>query len=333
MSKHLALLAYAAFAILVGQPATAAETTLTAIFSIPTNNAINKPFQDLIADINATGKGLVQVRLIGGPEAMPVSEQMGAMQRGVVDLYMGAMGYYEGQVPEVMALYGSNKPAMQQRADGGYALLDEAFRKRVNGKFLAEYGSGYLFYIYLRKEPVRQPDGGVELKDLKIRGSASYKTLYDALGVARVNINVGEIYSALERGVVDGVGFTSTGLTDEGWQRYLKYRISPAFRQGGNGIIMNLTRWNGLAPEQKAFIEKAVIKHEQAAHAYFQDETQKEWERLRAAGMQDIMLTGEGQKRYIRAYLDNNWGPLTQKIGAEQVAEYRKRFYDEPKAP
>jgi hypothetical protein len=53
-------------------------------------------------------------------------------------------------------------------------------------------------------------------RGLKIRGGASYDAMYSALGISRVDVPAGDIYTALERGLVEGIGFTTIGVSSAG---------------------------------------------------------------------------------------------------------------------
>lgn len=318
-----------ALPLLVGAPvAQAQEVTLSAIVSVPINIANNKPFLGLIEDVDKTGKGIAKIKLIGGPEVMPMPEQLNAVSRGVTDIYYGATAYYLGQLPEMTAFSGSNKSGPQLRKEGQIDWLDQHFQKRVNVKLLGYYGSGYAFHIYLRREPTLTADGGVDLKGLKVRGSPSYAAQYDALGIVRVNTAPAEVYTALERGLLDGVGFITTGVVDSGWDKFLKYRIFPTFKQGDLAAVMNLDKWKKLTDAQRDYLTKMFVKHEELSHKFFEDDTKAESERLKKSGMQDIVLKGEGAKRYLAAFYDTLWPPVEDKIGKDVVAEMRKRFFD-----
>lgn len=309
--------------------AAAQETTWQAIFSIPVNNGLNAPAKLFIDDVNASCKGLLSIKLRGGPEVIPTNDQLNAIRRGVVQLYHGAAGYYEGQVPEVDALYGSNKTAMEQRRDGGYKLLDEAFA-RVNAKFLAEFGSGFKFLIMTREKPKMTPDGMIDLKGVKIRGTATYKGLYDHLGINRVALFAGEFYSALERGVVDGIGWTTSGITDAGWERFLKYRIHPYFMQGGFPVLANLEAYKKLSPAARQCLEKKLVEHEAKAQQYFTDDAQRELEKMQKAGTEVIELQGEARKKYLAYFQDTHWKFMSEelKAPAAKVEQLRKLFFD-----
>ena len=49
------------------------------------------------------------------------------------------------------------------------------------------------------------------------------------LGANVVTTPPGEVYTALERGVVDGYGWPILGIFDLGWQEKTKYRVDPGF--------------------------------------------------------------------------------------------------------
>jgi TRAP-type C4-dicarboxylate transport system substrate-binding protein len=309
--------------------AMAQETTWQAIFSIPVNNGLNVPAKIFIDDVNVSCKGLLSIKLRGGPEVIPTNDQLNAIRRGVVQLYHGAAGYYEGQVPEVDALYGSNKTSMEQRRDGGYELLDEAFA-RVNAKFLAEFGSGFKFLIMTRDKPRMTPDGMIDLKGVKIRGTATYKGLYDQLGINRVALFAGEFYSALERGLVDGIGWTTSGITDAGWERFLRYRIHPYFMQGGFPVLANLDAYKKLSQPARQCLEKKLVEHEAKAQQYFTDDAQRELEKMQKAGTEVIELQGEARRKYLAYFQDTHWKFMVEelKAPAAKVEQLRKVFFD-----
>jgi len=308
--------------------AAGAEAKLRATLTLPVNHSINIPFKQFMKEVNDTGKGIVQIQLLGGPEVMPVKEQMSAISRGIVDLSYGATAYYRGQIPEVTAFNGSNKTAMQLRKDGATAFMDEIFQERLKVKLLGYYGSGYAFHIYLRKPAPRTADGGINLKGIKVRGSASYASQFEALGITRIEVHGAEIYSALERGLLEGVGWVTMGVTDLGWEQFLKYRIFPTFKQGDLGIVINLDKWNSLSKEQQAFLEKMTIKYEAIIHDHFKDASVKENATLKKAGMTDIRLSGEGARHYLSAFNDTVWPPMEKKVGKERTAKLKSLFWD-----
>ena len=79
------------------------------------------------------------------------------------------------------------------------------------------------FHLYLNK-PIDKPD----LKGLTIRVTPVYRAFFAELGANLVQTAPGEVYTALERNVIDGYGWPTQGILDLGWQEKTKYRVDPA---------------------------------------------------------------------------------------------------------
>ena len=84
----------------------------------------------------------------------------------------------------------------------------------MNAIFLARLVDNNPFHLYLNKQ-INKPD----LTGLKIRITPVYRDFFQALGATVVQTAPGEVYTALERGVVDGYGWPITGIFDLGWKR------------------------------------------------------------------------------------------------------------------
>lgn len=307
----------------------AAEATLKVVTVFPRNHTFNIPVFEMLKEVNAKGKGVLQLQYIGGPEAVPPTEQLAALQRGVFDIFIGAASYYDGQVPETGAHNASNKSAMELRKDGALDLLNGAFNKKANAQYLAYLGSGYTFYIFLKEEPKKTDAGGFDLKGLKIRGPSIYRPFYETQGITAVNVQVPEIYSALERGVIEGIGFPLIGIVNLGWHKQLRYRVQPSFWQGDHAIIANLDAWKKLDPKQQAFLRQMTIETERKAHQFFQEESRREEQKIFAAGMKDLQPSPQAAARYAAAAYNSLWEQLGKRLPQSEVAALRKAFYKE----
>ena len=307
----------------------AAETTLKVVTVFPRNHTFNIPVFEMLNEVNAKGKGVLQLQYIGGPEAVPPTETLGALQRGVFDIFVGPASYYDGQVPETGAHNASNKSAMELRKDGALEVLNKAFNAKANAQYLAYLGSGYTFYIFTKAEPKRTGAGGVDLQGWKIRGASIYRPFYDTQGITTVNIQVPEMYSALERGVIEGIGFPIIGMVNLGWDKQLKYRVLPAFWQGDHSIIANLDAWKKLDPKQRQFLQNTVIETERKAHAFFQEESKREEQKLVASGMKDVQPSAAEGRKYAANAHNSLWEQLGKRISKQEVDTLRKYFYKE----
>ncbi len=89
----------------VSSPASAAETVLKAITYAPLSKVEDSMviFRKWVDRVNTAGKGEIRVELLGGPEVFPVSDQINALSKGLVDVVM-TFSVHTPIVPEIDTL-------------------------------------------------------------------------------------------------------------------------------------------------------------------------------------------------------------------------------------
>lgn len=314
----------ASIALIMGAGiASAEQVTLSAVYSLPPSNDLFRSYINFVEDVNANGQGLLQIELRGGVEAIPRNEQLSATSLGIIDIYMGPAGYYHGQLPELAVIDAASVPAAKMCAAGVHDALDEAMRAKMGISLLGLMGTGYAFQFYTIAEPPISADGDIDFSGMRIRGGPSYDAMYSALDIIRVDIPAGDIFTALERSVVDGIGFTTIGVSSAGWQEFLRYRIFPTWRQGNTIIAMNAAARDRLTPEQEAFLLEMMMKHEMLAYNMAKELEAVDTEALAAAGVTDIFLEGPGAERVTAAFQDTFWVAMEESTSVEFVANFR----------
>ncbi|MYG51242.1 MAG: C4-dicarboxylate ABC transporter substrate-binding protein [Rhodospirillaceae bacterium] len=324
--KVATVLAATAIAAFMGSASAAKEVTLKVVTGTPKNLIWNRPLWNFIDRVNERGKGIVQLKYIGGPEVTPVPEQFRAVSTGIIDLHYGPNQYLQGQIPESQAFNASNRSAKDLRAAGALAEIDSIYNAKGNMRFLGYFGSGYQFLIYLKDKPKRTASGGVDLSGLKLRGTGTYKDFFDSLGAVTRTVQVAEVYTSLKRGNVDGIGWVTLAVTALSLDEFLKYRIYPTYWQGDLGMTINLDRWKSLSGEARKIIEEEAIRAEAAAHAFFVEEAKKETAKLVKAGMKDIVLEGAAAKAYLDSAYGSRWAEIAAKVGDDTAGKLRGLF-------
>ena len=84
--------------------------------------------------------------------------------------------------------------------------------------------SVFSFHIYTSK-PIEKADMTARLK---LRTVPIYRPFFEKLGATNAETQHAELYTALERGVVDGYGWSLWGLKEQGFLPVTKFRSSPA---------------------------------------------------------------------------------------------------------
>jgi len=304
--------------------ASAEAVHLKAVSAFPVNLPFTKQFQAFIDRVNREGEGVVQIDLIGGPEVIPPQQQDTAIRNGVFDMQMGPTSYYNGNVPEADALFGATTTPVEARENGGIDLLDKIWHEKLNAKFLSWQSGGIPFYIYLVDEPKLTADGVLDLSGVRMRATPAYKEWFEKLGATNVILQTSEMFPALERGVVKGLGWPAISFTDIGVYKFLNYRVEPPVWQLDIAIIMNADKWESLSDEAKQILTQAAIEHEKATAESFQAIREREEKILQDAGMEFYTLEKGDKHRQIA--FDLVWDRLKSR-DPSNVEALREKFY------
>jgi TRAP-type transport system periplasmic protein len=310
------LLALAANAA-VAQLASAQEVTLKAVTSFAEKTQFSKNFERFIEKVNADGKGKVQINYIGGPRAMPPFEVGNAVRTKVVDIANVTGAFYTNLMPEADALKLISKSAADQRKDGTFAYIEELHNQKLNAHYLARQFHNVPFHIYLTKKIDK-----LDFTGLKIRVTPVYKDIVEAEHGTTVTTAPGEVYTALERGVVDGYGWPITGIFDLGWEKVTKFRVEPPFYSVEVGVLVNLDVWKGLNDAQKKVLNDAALWLE-ALDSENEAAIKAERERQAKAGIQSLDFGPAASKAFLTKANDVAWASVIKKA-PESGAKLRK---------
>ncbi len=307
----------------------AEEITLRGVSAFPKGMALTDDFQRYIDMVNQTGKGVVQIRLVGGPEVTPAAEQGAALGKGVFDVLFGPPTYYAGIFPEADAFAGELLASAKIRAGGGEQLFDQALAKRVNGKLLAFAGGDVAIVFFTREMPKLRPDGTPDLTGLKMRSAPLWNDLFKAMGATPITIPVGEIYTGLERGLVQGITWNLMGVIDAGWNKHLGYIVMPAAYKSSIVITMNLDKWKSIPEAARGVLAKTAVDYENALEAYYVERQAQELKKLDASGVKTFTLDGKGAEAYRKMAFDTMWARVTSNSKVEMdLAAVKKVFYN-----
>jgi TRAP-type C4-dicarboxylate transport system substrate-binding protein len=299
--KRAICIAAAAFAPVLAQ---AQEATLRVVSAFAENTQYVKNLEGMIKTLNATGKGTLQLNFIGGPKAMPPFEVGNAVRTGVVDIGMTTGAFYTNIMPEADALKLTQMPSPDLRKNGAIDLVNRIWNEKANMQYLGRVIDYTPFHLYLTKK-IDKPD----LTGLKIRVTPVYRDFFQALGATVVTTAPGEVYTALERGVVDGYGWPIQGIFDLNWQEKTKFRVDPGFYSAEVSLVMNLDKWKALTAAQKDVLMKNVIALENSADSW-KKANDEDTRRQAQVGIQVISFDAKTSKEYLDKAYDVAWANL-----------------------
>ena len=298
------LLAALAAVLALPLAAAAQTTTLRLVSAFPENSFYVTRLLTWVENFNNEGKGLLQINFIGGPKAVPTFEVGNAVRTGVVDMAMSTGAFYTNVFPESDALKLTQMPVAEQRRNGAFDYIQKVWAEKGNMIYLARIVEHQPFHLYLTK-PITKPD----LKGLKIRITPVYRVFFSAMGATVMQSPPGEVYTALERGVVDGYGWPIGGIFDFNWQEKTKYRVDPGFYDAEVSLILNQDTWKKLGARQRDFL-LAQSRSLENRNDYWKIYAQQETERQAKAGIQVIRMEGPMAKEYVDKAYEAGWAGI-----------------------
>ena len=312
LSRYTAAFAIAATIGLLGQPASvkaADPIVLKGLIPWPADFVGSRGFLEFQKAVNKELKGKVYVSLLGGSEVVPPFEQFEAVRDGVVDVLMTAGAYYKATVPEAAAGLGSTKFASQLRKDGYLDLMREIHAKHgvyYHSIVGGTKGNGYRCYS-------NKKIASSDLTGLKMRVSPTYVPLVTALKGTPILMKAGEVYTALERGVVDGFCWTFLGIRDFGFHEVTKYVIDIPFYTNDTAVLINMKTWKSLPADLRKAIDDLGPAVEKASTKFMTDMNKKEDAALKKEGLEFIHFGPAETQKWLSAAYDSHWKFVMEK--------------------
>jgi TRAP-type C4-dicarboxylate transport system substrate-binding protein len=269
--------------------------------------------------LEAKYPGQVEIKYIGGPEAVPIPDQPEALRKGQVDMYYGTAAYYAGIAPAANTTKLSQLTSQKEKDVGADAIYDEIHRKKFNATYLGALGSQNPFQLYTITK-VTAPD---QIKGLRIRSSAMYIDFLKVLGANPVATKPGDVYPALERGVVDGLMWPLDSIRPWGWHEVVKFVTGPPFYKVSHPLLMNANTWDKLPNHIQEVLMEALRLEVIVIDARTEQDINNEYKEMKKAGMQVIEFSPADTKKYLdMAYAEGWKGQL--KMESEYTPKLRK---------
>jgi TRAP-type C4-dicarboxylate transport system substrate-binding protein len=292
--------------LLAGSAAFAQEVTLKAVNAFQEGTYFARGFEKFIKKVNDEGKGIVQINYIGGPKAIPTFEQPNALRNGVVDMANTTSSFTAGLVPDGLALNYTRLTQAEMRKNGIFDQINASYADK-GLYYYARTGEGIPYHLYLNKKI-----DSADLSGLKIRVAPIYRDFLQKQNATVVQMAPGEVYTALERGVVDGYAWPLVGIFDLGWADKTKFRVDPGFYAIELGVVFNLASWNKLNAQQKAFLTKQAEWLEAQNVEMGKVDGPADAKKQADAGIQVIKLDDAQSKIFLKAAYDGGWEQIVK---------------------
>jgi len=256
----------------------------------------------LLAEKATNGK--VKVELYPNSQLYKDKEELEALQLGAVQMLapslakFGPLGVKEFEAFDLPYIF-PTKTALYNVTEGdiGKGLLKKLEPKGITG--LAYWDNG--FKVMSANRPLHHP---ADFKGLKMRFQSS-KVLdaqMRALGANPQVLAFSEVYQALQTGVVDGTENPPSNMYTQKMHEVQKHVTVSNHGYLGYAVIVNKKFWDGLPPDIRGQLEKAMREATTFEKAIAQRDNDQALEAIKKAGKTQIYtLTVQEQAEWRKA--------------------------------
>jgi TRAP-type C4-dicarboxylate transport system substrate-binding protein len=311
MTRHW--YAGAALALIVSAaPVTAAEYRMLTSWD-KSNPAVPLLAEGFAKNVEAASKGNIKF-VLSGPETVPPFEQLQPVVSGAFQMLFTHGIYHYGRTGISVGLDAVRGSIEERRASGLFDALDKDYQK-LGVKVVAVALSAKTGYAFQLKSPVTAEG---DLKGKKVRGTPAYHPVIRMLGGAPVVLPIPEVYTALEKGVIDGAASPVVGLLGVKWYEVAKYLAQPSFGFTHQLFLMHLGTWNALSDADKKLLLDEAKKIEEVWYREYDRMAEAEIKELLAKGV-TITKLAPSQAKLNEVWSEGLWG-LAEKKSPEAKA-------------
>ena len=270
--------------------------------------------------------GKVKIDVYHNSSLYKDKEELEALQLGAVQMLapsnskFGPMGVKEFEVFDLPYILPS-KAALRKVTAGplGKRLLGLLDSKGMTG--LAYWDNGFKQMSANRKLIAPADYRGVKFR---IQSSKVLEAQFRALGSIPQVMGFGEVYQALQTGVVDGQENTWSNIYTQKMHEVQKYITNTNHGYIGYVVVTNKKFWDGLPADVRAQCEKAMKE----ATAYGNGQSAKENEEalaeIRKSGRSEIITLTPEQDAAMRKAVDPVYKDVASRVGQPLIDEFLK---------
>ncbi|MCB1490577.1 MAG: TRAP transporter substrate-binding protein [Rhodobiaceae bacterium] len=253
----------------IGRPAHAAEFTYKLGHSTPAEHPFSIRLTEVAAEVLEKTGGRMEIQLFPASQLGGDNDLLSQVRSGAVEFFPGA-GLILASVLPVTAIDGMgfafpSYDKVWAAVDGDLgAYVAEQIRTKTN---LVPVGRVWDLGYRQITNNVRPVVSADDLNGLKLRvpGAPALVSLFQGLGVAPVSMQFGEVYTALQTGVVDGQENPFATIDAGKFYEVQKYLAQSNHVWNGFWMLANADAWNRLPEDiqdivNTSFAEKGLLQ-------------------------------------------------------------------------
>ena len=279
-------------------------------------------------------KGRVKVEVYPNSQLYKDKEEMEALQLGSVQMLapslskFAPLGVKEFEIFDFPYMFDSYAD-LHKITEGpvGKSLMAKLDAKGISG--LAFWDNGFKSFSSNRK--MAKPEDMKGLK-MRIQSSKVLEAQMRALGAIPQVLAFGEVYQALQTGVVDGTENPHSNLYTQKMHEVQKFVTVSDHGYLGYAVITNKKFWDGLPADVRGQLEQALKEATDYANKIAQEENDAALEQVKKSGKSQVIVLTPQERLVLKKAMLKTHKEMESRIGKEMIEEvYKETGFDPAK--
>ncbi|RED97395.1 TRAP transporter substrate-binding protein [Marinoscillum furvescens] len=280
------------------------------------SHPVHKGMENLAERLAEKSEGKLTIKIYPSGQLGNERECLELLQIGALAMTKVSSGVLENFVPDFKVL---GLPYLFQNKDHLFGVLNgpigqELLAKGQDYRFrgLCFYDAGYRSF-YTKERPIYEPK---DLEGLKIRvmKSVTAVNMVDQLGGSPTPVSFGELYTALQQGVVDGAENNPPSFYSSRHYEVCKYYTLDEHTALPDVLLVSLDWWKSLTDQEQSWLKEAAMES-----VGFQ---MKVWEESEQHSLEEVQKAGVEIIRPDKSTFSNQVGPLYEAY-KDQPEQYK----------
>ena len=271
--------------------ATGSKTsTLFLAHGLPTTHPVHKGMLDFQQRLEAKSKGFIKVKIFADGQLGSEREVLELLQIGSISMTKVSAATMANFAPLYKVL---GVPYLFRDKEHLFNTLEGEIGKKLLRSGSEYWLRGLCFYdagsrsFYTKSTPIRSPE---DLKGQKIRVMNHQMSIdmVNAMGGAATPMAYGELYTALQQGVVDGAENNPPSLLTSRHYEICKYYTLDEHSSIPDVMVIGTKFWNRLSPKEQTWVQEAASESVVAQKAFWAESEAESMRIMREAGVEII---------------------------------------------
>ena len=285
---------------------------------LPQTHPVHKGILEFQKALEKKSDGTLKVKIFPDAQLGSEREVLELLQIGSVAATKVSAATLSNFVPEYHVL---GIPYLFRSKEHQFDILEGEVGKSILKKGSKFWLRGLCYYdagsrsFYTSSKAIRTPD---DLKGLKIRvmNNQMAINMVNAMGGSATPLAYGELYTAIQQGVVDGAENNPPSFVSSNHYEISKYYTLDQHSSVPDVLLIGTKYWDKLSDDEKIWVQEAADESSQAEKKFWNDSVEESMKIAKEAGVEIIIpdksLFAEKSKSVVEEFVKEN--PEMEKI-------------------